>query len=187
MEMWKIIAACIAMVCLSTTALAQEYAYSPVQVGVLSDSSFTVTLNGEAATASAAMPGTATAVLWFNSTDGGTKKVNASVIGANDQVGPYPTCTTPIAVFKNLGTVNETIFIKVNNSITGVVFFYNASMAGTDTGGLANTTVGALMGAADSPIVTRLYPGNSTNLCIWANFTAVSGGNHFTQFNYSSG
>jgi len=164
-----------------------DYAYSPVLVGVATSKSFSVTLNAQSATNSdPAFPGTATAVIWFNSTDGNTKQVNATVIGANSQVGPYPLCTTPIAVFKNTGTVNETLSVKVNNTITGMTFFYNASMTGSDTGGLANTTVGALMNGVDSPMVARLYPGNSTNVCIWANFTSVNGGQYQTQFNYTS-
>ncbi len=175
------------MVCLISSQIGlADYAYSLVKIGVSTSKAFTVTLNGEAATASnPAMPGTATAVLWFNSTNGQTKNQNASVIGASDQVGPYPTCTTPIAEFKNTGNVAERLNIVLNNTVTGVVFFYNSSMKAGSTTGTVNTTLAAFNGAGSS-FVSGLGTNNVTSLCIWANFTDVAGGEYNTQFNYSS-
>jgi hypothetical protein len=179
---------CLAFVmCLAFSSVAfADYAYSQVVIGVSTTRSFTVTLNGEAATASdPAMPGTATAVIWFNSTDGQTKNQNASVIGASTQVGAYPECATPIAAFKNTGNVVENLNILLNNTVTGVVFFYNASAASGSTTGTPNATINMFNGAG-STFVSGLGLNNVTNLCIWVNFTNVAGGQYQTQFNYSS-
>ncbi len=175
------------MVCLISTQIGlADFAYSQVLIGVATTRSFTVTLNGQGATASnPAMPGTATAVLWFNSTDGQTKNANASIIGASDQVGPYPVCTTPIAAFKNTGNVVEDLTITLNNTVAGVVFFYNSSFASGSTTGTPVAAITAFNGAG-STFVAGLGINNVTNLCIWTNFTNVAGGQYQTQFNYSS-
>jgi hypothetical protein len=175
------------MVCLISTQIGlADFAYSQVIIGVATTRSFTVTLNGQGATASnPAMPGTATAVIWFNSTDGQTKNQNATVIGSNPQVGEYPACATPIAAFKNTGNVVENLNIILNNTVTGVVFFYNASAASGSTTGTPNATINSFNGAG-STFVSGLGLNNVTNLCIWVNFTNVAGGQYQTQFNYSS-
>lgn len=175
------------MVCLISTQIGlADYAYSQVLIGVATTRSFSVTLNGQEPTASdPSMPGTATAVIWFNSTDGQTKNQNASVAGANTQAGAYPACATPIATFKNTGNVLETLNIILNNTVAGMTFQYNSSLAAGSTIGTPNATINAFQGAGSS-FVTGLGLNNVTNLCIWANFTNVGGGQYQTQFNYSS-
>ncbi len=163
-----------------------DYAYSAVLIGVSTSKSFSVTLNGQGVVNSATTaPGTATAVIWFNSTTGTTAYVNASVAGASDQVGPYPACTTPILVFKNTGNVVENLNIVLNNTVTGMLFAYNASFAAGSTTGTVNTTINSFNGAG-STFVTGLGVNNGTNVCVWANFSAVGGGTYSTAFNYTS-
>jgi hypothetical protein len=170
----------------SQAAYADEYAYTEVLIGVLTDKSFTVTMNGQAATASdPTHPGTATEVVWFNSTDGNTKYVNATIVGADDQVGSFPVCETPIAVFKNVGTVTLEGKIVLNNTVAGMVFFYNASNATGSMTGTPATAITTITTTASS-FVTGLGINNETNICIWANFTSVPGGQHNTWLNWTA-
>jgi len=163
-----------------------DFTYTPVIIGVTTTKTYTQTLNGQTGTNSdPAFPGTATQTLWFNSTDGNTKYQNASVIGANTQVGPSPVCTTPIMTFKNTGTVTETLSVKLNNTVTGMVFYYNSSLASGSTTGTPDTALTALA-AGGSNFVTGLGLNNVTNLCIWANFSSMTGGQYNTWFNFSS-
>jgi len=163
-----------------------DYTYTPVLIGVTTTRSYTQTLNGQSGTNSDPnWPGTATATLWFNSTDGQTKNQNASVIGASTQVGAYPACATPIMVFKNTGTVTQNLNVILNNTVTGLVFFYNASFKSGSTSGTMNATINTFNGAG-STFVSALGLNNETNLCIWGNFTGVNGGQYQTQFNFSS-
>jgi len=171
---------------LGATPVKADYTYTPVVIGVTTTKSYTQTLNGQSGTNSDPnWPGTATATLWFNSTDGQTKNQNASVIGASTQVGAYPACATPIMVFKNTGTVVETLNVVQNNTVAGLVFFYNASFKSGSSTGTMNTTINAFNGAG-STFVTGLGLNNETSMCIWANFTGVAGGQYQTQFNFSS-
>lgn len=180
------IMAALAFVLLATPIAFADYAYTPVLVGVTVSKSFTVTLNVQSATNSdPAHPGTATQVVWFNSTDGQTKYVNATVVGADSQVGAYPTCATPIAVFKNTGTTVLTLNVKLNSTISGMVFFYNASLNSGSTTGTPDTAITALS-TTGANFVTGLGLNNQTKLCIWANYTGVSGGTASTAFNYTS-
>jgi len=171
---------------LATNIAFADYAYSPVLVGVGSSYAFSVTLNGQSATNSAtAAPGTATGTIWFNATGPTITNINASVAGASSQVGAYPACGTPIAVFKNLGNTVQRLSIYLNNTITGAEFFYNASMKAGSTTGTPNTTINEFNGAG-SAFVTGLGLNNETNLCIWANTSSMSSGTYYTWFNYTS-
>jgi len=182
----RILAAMTLLLVATSVVVFADYAYTPVIIGVATSKGFSVTLNGQSATNSnPSHPGTATSTVWFNSTDGNTKQQNATVAGANGQVGPYPECTTPIAVFKNTGTVTISLNIKLNNTVTGAILFYNSSMKSGSTTGTANTTIAALE-AAGSTFVTGLGINNETNVCIWTNFTDVAGGQYYTWFNYTS-
>jgi len=164
----------------------QEYAYTQVIVTIAQSKSFSVTLNGQAATNSnPTFPGTATQVIWFNGTTGNEQAVNATVAGASAQVGPWPACTTPIEVFKNTGNVNLRFNVFQNNTIACTTFMYNASMAAGSTTGTANATLGVI-DAAGSAFVSGLGMNNQTNLCIWSNFSACGGGSYYTTFNYTS-
>ena len=180
------IMAVMAFMVLAMPIVFADYAYSPVLTGVTVSKTFTVTMNGYGATASdPTHPGTATEVIWFNSTDGNTLYQNASIVGSDTQVGPYPVCTTPIAVFKNTGTTAITLNVKLNNTIAGILFFYNSSLtSGSDTGTPDDNPT--LLSAAGENFVVGLGLNNQTNLCIWANFTGVSGGTSSTAFNYTS-
>ena len=163
-----------------------DYAYSDVQVGVATVKTFTVTANAQGATNSdPTHPGTATAVLWANSTTGTDYYVNMTVIGSDDQVGPYPECTTPILVFKNTGTTAIDLSITLNNTVTGTTWMYNSSLTSGSATGTPQADIVAFSTAASS-FVTGLGLNNQTNLCIWTNFTAVSGGSYGTAFNYTS-
>jgi hypothetical protein len=182
----RIAMATVLMMLVSANIALADYAYSQVSVSVVTSKSFTVTLNGQAGTNSdPAIPGTATGVIWFNSSDGNTKNVNASVAGANQQAGAYPACATPIAVFKNTGTTTETLNIKLNSTVTGVVFFGNASfVSGSATGTPVTDITG--IGVTGYDFVAGLGLNNQTALCIWANFTGANGGTSLTYFNYTS-
>jgi len=180
------IMAVVTFVLLAMPLAMADYAYSPVVVTVTTSTSFTVTLNAQGATASdPTHAGTATEIMWFNSTDGQSKYVNATVIGADDQVGTFPACETPIAVFKNTGTTTIDLSVTLNNTVTGMVFFYNASnTTGSDTG-TADGEITAFTTTA-STFVTGLGLNNQTDVCFWTNFTSVPAGVFGTAFNYTS-
>lgn len=181
----KMMAAAFIFALVSAQIVYADFAYSPVQIGVTTSKSFSVTLSGQSATNSdPTTPGTATNAIWFNSTDGQTKNVNASVIGVNSQAGAYPACATPIAVFKNTGNVQISLNMTVNESVANVVFFGNNSMK---AGSAQGTPAGLVtFGTSPTTIVTALGQNNETNLCVWANFTSAVGGTYNTAFIYNS-
>ena len=186
MKKIKVLAAMVLLLVATSVVVFADYAYTPVIIGVATSKSFSVTLNGQSATNSnPSHPGTATNTLWFNSTTGTDVNINASVAGANSQLGPYPTCTTPIAVFKNTGTVTITLNIKLNNTVAGATFFYNSSMKAGSATGTVNITIAAIEGPG-STFVSGLGLNNETNLCIWANASGMTGGQYNTWFNYTS-
>jgi len=185
MKNTKILAAMAFMLLAVNGALA-DYAYTPVEVTATPSIAFTVTLNGEASTNSdPAFPGTATAVVWFNSTTGTDTNINPSVIGANTQVGTFPECTTPIIAIKNTGNMVETINVMLNNTITGMTFDVNSSLASGSTEGTPLAGVQSLT-TSGLDLVTGLGPNNVTNVCIWGTFASVPGGTYTTWFNYTS-
>lgn len=186
MKATKIMAVMAFMILAMPMAMA-DFAYTPVLVGVTVSKTFTVTMNGQGATASdPTHPGTATEVVWFNSTTGTVAYVNATIVGANDQVGPYPQCDTPIAVFKNTGTIPLTLNITLNNTLSGMVFFYNSSLTTDSVTGTPEPEITSIIDTAPSSFVTGLGLNNETDLCVWANFTSVAGGETATVLNYTS-
>jgi hypothetical protein len=162
---------------ISTVMGAAEYTQTMVQFNIQSTLAYTLTLPGESTTTSdPTAASAATTDIYFNSTAGNDKAVEAKVAG-----GTVQSDGVPIFQFINTGTINITISVYLNDTTNSCIKLlgndtYRDAANGTQIIGVTNTTVDNALGVGE--------PAHSYYL--WANFTNCYGGNEYRKL-FSTG
>lgn len=150
---------------------AAEYTQTAVSFNIVETIAYTVTLPGESAvTSDPTATSAATTAIYFNSTNGNEKGVNAKVAG-----GTVQSDGTPIMQFANTGTTNVTIGIYLNDTVDACITLigknaYAFNGSGGDLIGVTNTSIKAVpLGVKES--------GTPADYYLWANFSSCYSGN----------
>lgn len=173
----QIIYIMVALVMLAGAMAAAEYTQTMVQFNVATTIAYTLTLPGQGAvTSDPTAASAATTDIYFNSTAGNDKAVEAHVAGGTEQSNGVP-----IFQFANTGTVNLTIAVYLNDTTNTCIKLlgndtYRDAANGSQIIGVTNITVDNALGVGEA----------AHNYYLWANFTSCYGGSEYRKL-FSTG
>lgn len=152
---------------------AVEYTQTLVEFNIPSVTAYTLTLLGEAAVTSDPTASSApTTMIYFNSTDGNSKAVEAHVAG-----GSIQSDGNPIFTFDNTGTVNlTTLGVYLNGTAPTCVSLLGKTAYAAGAGGAA------VIGVTNATVATNYAPAAAAQAYyLWANFTGCASGQYYRQ------
>lgn len=162
----------IAVALVPVVLSAAEYTQTLVEFNIISNLAYTVTLPDEVAVTSDPTASSApTTMIYFNSTTGNDKAVNAHVAG-----GTIQSDGVPIMQFDNTGTTNITLSAYLNDTTPACIKLlgkvtWDAAAAGSAILGVTNVT-GNITGASN-----KFGPFEGTkDWYMWTNFSECGAG-----------
>jgi len=168
-KIWVIL---VALLMMPGVLAAAEYTQTIVQFNIASTLAYTLTLLGESAVNSDPTAATApTTDIYFNSTTGDEKGVEAQVVAGTQQ-----SAGSPIFQFTNTGTVNISLSLFLNATEPSCVSLmgnntYRVTGNGSQEIGITNTSIDTEFSSNEGTI----------DYYLWANFTSCYGGNYYRE------